>query len=189
MWETWSLHPGINNRINSWVIMNNEVVKLIVELRLLVGFLGEKSQHNWWGSNFIGATSEAFLAPVFSRTTMLARYHGVCEAAMLVHDEHIGVGANFHLYRLPDSVERAAAKEVANSDRKELMNSVLGSSEAALTRLSELSLTEVEKAEGPVVVGTYSDPGLKDILHQSAGHYLRAFNQGYNCFPYMREAQ
>lgn len=169
--------------------MNNDVVKLIVELRLLVGFLGEKPQYNWWGSNFMGATSEAFLAPVFSRTTMLARYHGVCEAAMLVHDEHIGVGANFHLYRLPDSVERAAAKEVASSDSKTLMNSVLASSEAALTRLSELSITKAEKAEGPVVVGIYSDTDLKDILQQSASHYLRAFNQGYSCFPYMREAE
>ncbi len=169
--------------------MNNEVVKLIVELRLVVGFLGEKSQHNWWGSNFIGATSEAFLAPVFSRTTMLARYHGVCESAMLVHDERIGVGANFHLYRLPDSVERAAAKEVASSDSKTLMNSVLASSEAALTRLSELSITKADKAEGPVVVGTYSDAGLEDMLQQSAGHYLSAFNGVYYCFPYMREAE
>ena len=169
--------------------MNNDVVKLIVELRLVVGFLGEKSQHNWWGSNFIGATSEAFLAPVFSRTTMLARYHGVCESAMLVHDERIGVGANFHLYRLPDSVERAAAKEVASSDSKTLMSSVLASSEAALTRLSELSITKANKAEGPVVVGTYSDTGLKDILHQSARHYLPAFTDGYKCFPYMREAE
>lgn len=169
--------------------MNNDVLKLIVELRLVVGSLGEKSQHNWWGSNFIGATSEAFLAPVFSRTTMLARYHGVCEAAMLVHDERIGVGANFHLYRLPDSVERAAAKEVASSDSKTLMSSVLASSESALSRLSELSITKADKAEGPVVVGDYSDTGLEDMLHQSARHYLDAFSQGYNCFPYMTEAQ
>ncbi|MEX2488273.1 MAG: BrxE family protein [Pseudomonadales bacterium] len=160
-----------------------------MELRLLVGFLGEKSQLNWWGSNFIGSTSEAFLAPVFSRTTMLARYHGVCEAAMLVHDERIGVGANFHLYRLPDSVERAAAKEVASSDSTALMDSVLASREAALTRLRELSQTEAEKAEGPVVVGNYSDLALKDMLHQSARHYLLAATDGYECFPYMREAE
>lgn len=167
--------------------MKNDVVKSIVELRLLVGFLGEKSQHNWWGSSFIGATSEAFLAPVFPRTTMLARYHGVCEAAMLVHDEYIGVGANFHLYRLPDSLERAAAKKIVSSDSKELMNSILGISEAAITRLSELSVAGSEKTEGPVVLGTYSDKGLKDMLPQSASRYLDAYNHGYKCFPYMRE--
>lgn len=169
--------------------MNNDVVKLIVELRLLVGYLGENPQLNWWASNFMGATSEAFLAPIFPRTTMLARYHGVCEAAMLVHDAHIGVGANFHVYRLPDSLERAAAKVVSSNDTKSLMSSVLNSRETALLRLGELSTAKVNKTEGPVVVGNYSAAGLKEAMLQSASHYSRAFNEGYNCFPYMREAQ
>ncbi|MGQ7848550.1 BrxE family protein [Granulosicoccus sp. 3-233] len=168
--------------------MKNNIVESLAELRLLVGFLGEKTQHNWWGSSFIGATSEAFLAPVFPRTTMLARYHGVSEAAMLVHDEHIGVGANFHLYRLPDSLERAAAKVVATDSSKELMNSVLGSSEAALARLSELCVMDAEKVEGPVVVGNYSDAALNDMVQLSTSHYLKAFTGAYKCFPYMREA-
>lgn len=169
--------------------MNNDVVSLIVELRLLVGFLGEKSQHDWWGSNFIGSTSEAFLAPIFPRSAMLARYHGVSEAAMLVHDEHIGVGANYHLYRLPDSVERAAAKEVENIDGKELMNSVLASGETALSQLKKWAAGEVDKVEGPVVVGSYSDSNLDRALQQFAGHYLRSFKDGYKCFPCMREAE
>lgn len=169
--------------------MNSDVVKLIVELRLLIGYLGEKPQYNWWGSNFMSPTSDAFLAPIFSRTTMLARYHGVCEVAMLLHDDRIGVGANFHLYRLPDSVERAAAKEVASSDSKALMNTVLASSEAALARLSELSTAGVEKAEGPIVVGNYSDAALKTFLRQSASHYLCAFTDSYTCLPYMREVE
>ena len=169
--------------------MNNDVVKLIVELRLLVGFLGEKPQLNWWASNFMSATSEAFLAPIFSRTTMLARYHGVCEAAMLVHDEHIGVGANFHLYRLPDSLERAAGKIVTSNDTKAQMNPVLCSQETALMQLGKLTTAKVTKTEGPVVVGSYSDAGLKKELLQSASHYFRAFNESYKCFPYMREAQ
>tara|TARA_R110000772_G_scaffold213761_1_gene324293 strand:- start:2294 stop:2803 length:510 start_codon:yes stop_codon:yes gene_type:complete len=169
--------------------MNNEVIRLIVELRLLLGFLGEKAQHNWWGSNFMDATSEAFLVPVFPRTAMLARYHGVAEAAMLLHDEHIGVGANYHLYRLPDFVERAAAKEVAQIDAKQLMGSVLASSDAALGRLSELAPPQIERTEGPVIVGRYSDAGIKGLLQLSASHYHRAFSEGYRCFPYMREAE
>jgi len=167
--------------------MEAALVSRIVELRLLVGFLGEKTQSDWWGSNFLGAASEAFLAPVFSRTTTLARYHGVAEAAMLVHDERIGVGANFHLYRLPDALEHAAAKEVLSHDTTELMSSALGHSEAALTRLLEISSGEVEKSEGPVVIGRYSDGGLEGIMLQTASHYCRAFNEGYKCFPYMRE--
>ncbi len=169
--------------------MNDDVIKLIVELRLVVGFLGEKSQHNWWSSNFIGATSEAFLAPVFSRTTMLARYHGVCEAAMLVHDELIGVGANFHLYRLPDSLERAAAKELANNDTQEQLSLVLVTSNAAQMRLNELASADINKAEGPVVLGSYADADLKQLLLKSASHYSCAFNEGYKCLPYIREVE
>lgn len=169
--------------------MNTDVVKLVVELRLLVGFLGEKSQCNWWGSSFIGSTSDAFLAPVFPRTTMLARYHGVCEAAMLVHDEHIGVGANFHLYRMPDSTERAAATVLADDDFQQQLIEVLGSADAALTRLGELATTDTNRVEGPVVLGAYADTELKQLVRQSASHYSRAFNDGYKCFPYMREAE
>ena len=169
--------------------MNNDVVKLIVELRLLVGFLGEKSQSNWWGSNFIGTSSEAFLSPIFSRTTMLARYRGVCEAAMLVHDEHIGVGANYHLYRMPDSDERAAAKALADADFQQQLLDVLGSSEVAQTRLGELATSDTGKVEGPVVLGSYADSDLEKLLGQAASHYSPALKDGYKCFPYMREAE
>ena len=162
---------------------------LLAEIRLLVGFLGEKTQPGWWGSNFIGTSSEAFLAPVFSRTTMLARYHGVCEAAMLVHDEHIGVGANYHLYRMPESAERAAAKAVAETDFQQQINDVLGSSEAVQKRLGELAATDADKAQGPVVLGSYADADLNQHLRQSASHYARAFKEGYECFPFMREAE
>jgi len=161
--------------------------RILAELRLLVGFLGEKSQSNWWGSNFINTSSEAFLAPVFSRTTMLARYHGVCEAAMLVHDEHIGVGANYHLYRMPDSVERSAAKALADTDFQQQLSEVLGSSEAAQKRLGELAATDTNKVEGPVVLGSYADADLNQQLRESASYYSQAFNEGYKCFPYIRE--
>lgn len=169
--------------------MNDDPIKLLVELRLLVGFLGEKAQENWWGSNFLGTSSEAFLAPVFSRSTMLARYHGVCEAAMLVHDEHIGVGANYHLYRMPDSAERAAAKALTDTGFQQQMSDVLGSSEAAQKRLGELAATDTNKVEGPVVLGSYADADLNQQLRQAASHYSRAFKEGYKCFPYMREAE
>lgn len=166
--------------------MNNDIVNLIVELRLLVGFLGEKSQSNWWGSNFIGATSEAFLAPVFSRTILLAQYQGVSEAALIVHDDHIGVGANYHLYRLPDSIERSASKSLADRTNEQQLKTVLENSESALTRLGELASAEASKSEGPNLVGTYSDAGLLDLLAKSASCYLRGFREGYKCFPYMR---
>ena len=108
---------------------------------------------------------------------------------MLVHDEHIGVGANYHLYRMPDSAERAAAKALADADFQQQLIDVLGSSEVAQTRLGELATNDTGKVEGPVVLGSYADSDLEKLLCQSASHYSRAFKEGYKCLPYMREAE
>lgn len=169
--------------------MKNDLAKLIAELRLLTGFLGEKSQSNWWASNFISPSSEAFLSPVYSRTTLLSQYHGVCEAALLVHDEHIGIGRNYHLYRLPDSVEHSAAKAIDDDIFQKHIKSHLTNNETALSQLKELSVGTYEKSEGPLVVGDFSDSELDNLLRISASHYLKAFSEGYACFPYMREAE
>ncbi|MEI6263193.1 MAG: BrxE family protein, partial [Deltaproteobacteria bacterium] len=71
-------------------------------MRLLVGYLGEKDQFNWWPTTFICSFSNLFLSPVFPRTTLLSQYHGILEAARRLHDERIGVGSVFHLFRLPE---------------------------------------------------------------------------------------
>jgi hypothetical protein len=79
----------------------------IARLRMIVGYLEEKGRHNWWPSEFFSATAPAFLNPVFGKTATLAQYHGVREAARRVHDEHIGVGREFHLFCLPEAIEKA----------------------------------------------------------------------------------
>ena len=42
---------------------------------------------------------------MFSKTSRLAQYHGVLEAARRLHDEHLSVGS-YHLFRLPEEVEQ-----------------------------------------------------------------------------------
>jgi hypothetical protein len=44
------------------------LITALVELRIVVGFLGEHVQFGWWRSSFFSSSSEAFLAPVFART-------------------------------------------------------------------------------------------------------------------------
>ncbi len=167
--------------------MKHQLPELIAQLRLLVGYLGEKNLNEWWGSNFLSSTSSPFLAPVFPRTTMLAKYHGVCEAALLIHDEHIGIGSNFHLYRLPDSIEILVAKSLDNPEFQQQIADALSSREVAQKRLDELTTADGNSADGPVVLGAYSESGLNQILHNAASHYSRAFKDGYKCFPYMKE--
>jgi len=79
----------------------------LLKLRIAVGLLGEVQSPAWWPSAFFSRTSPAFLKHTFGRTMALVQYHGVCEAATRVHDDHIGIGAEvFHLFRLPERLER-----------------------------------------------------------------------------------
>ena len=160
--------------------------ELIAELRLLVGYLGEKDQFNWWGSGFIAPTSEAFLLPIFPRTVWLAKYHGVTEAACLVHDDRIGVGKNFHLYRLPDSLERSSASVVKVVVASTGLQDKLISVDAALTRLRELASSESEAGEGPVSLGESSEDNFEMPLSRVARIYLDAFQAGISAFPFVR---
>ena len=160
--------------------------ELIAELRLLVGFLGEKNQFNWWGSGFLAPTSEAFLVPTFPRTTWLARYHGVSEAACLVHDDRVGVGKNFHLYRLPDSLERSSASVVNAVVASTGLQDKVVSIDAALTRLRELASPESEIEEGPVNLGESFEGNFEMPWSRVARIYLDAFQAGISAFPFVR---
>lgn len=167
--------------------MNNQLIRLIAELKLLVGYLGEKSQHNWWESNFLGTSSGAFLMHTFPRTTLLSQYHGVNEAALLVHDEFVGVGKNYHLFRLPVSIERNVASAIQELAADEKLNNTLKSKESVQQRLAELA-AKAEGQDGPVNIGAFDDTKLEHLMHTSAGFYLSAFQHGKKCFPFMRGA-
>ena len=87
----------------------DKIATTIAELRVLIGYLGEKGQSNWWSSEFFSATAAAFLAPIFNRSLFLAQYQGATAAAAKIHDEAIGVGRIYHLFRLPIGLEQASA--------------------------------------------------------------------------------
>src|SRR5215475_5259669 len=86
--------------------MDTSLCRQIARLRLLVGYLGEHHQYNWWPSAFLTPSSLAFLAPIFSKTAFMAQYQGVTAAASRVHDAHIGLGKVYHLFRLPERLEQ-----------------------------------------------------------------------------------
>lgn len=161
--------------------MTTNLPKLIAELRLLVGYLGEKSQKNWWESNFLGASSQAYLMPTFPRTVLLAQYQGVLEAALLVHDEFVGVGSNYHLFRLPLSIERSTAEAVRDLE----IHDYIKSEGSALARLAELT-EGAQSSEGPVNIGTFKDENLEHLIYTAAGIYLQAFRANIKSFPFMR---
>ena len=86
--------------------MDADHLVTLATLRILVGYLGEREQFGWWQSAFFAPGSQAFLAPLFARTQLLAQCNGVTRAACLIHDERIGVGHVYHLFRLPEDMEQ-----------------------------------------------------------------------------------
>jgi hypothetical protein len=168
--------------------MADNLYRLLFDLRLVVGYLGEKDQSRWWESSFLSPSSKSFLVPVFAKTTLLAQYHGVCKAAALVHDEHIGLGLHYHLYRLPNSVERLTARSIENDDHQDRASAPFTDSGLALSYLEQFCASPVVKSEGPLIVGDYSDTDLESLLRKSASYYFDAFSHGYKTFPYLRQS-
>jgi hypothetical protein len=163
-----------------------DLIKNVCEYRLLIGFLGEKHQAKWWDSSFLSSSSSAFLAPVFPNSIVMAQYSGVCQAASIVHDEHIGIGRHYHLYRLPDSIERALLKSLHDKNISAEVSKHTVTKDSAIERLRQLGAEEIDRAEGPVAVGDFSDTEMTALLWRSLSHYVDAFQSGYTSFPYMR---
>jgi hypothetical protein len=156
-----------------------------LRLRLLVGYLGEKGQFAWWPSAFLDPSAMAFLSPSFPRTQRLAQYHGVIEAARRVHDEFIGVGGVYHLFRLPEELEHALHDAFGTQDPSPWFEGTM-SGEMALGKLLAISGGALGLGEGPKTIGrdeAISDPAS---IRKIAGAYNAAFLAGHRSYPYFK---
>lgn len=152
-------------------------------MRLLVGYLGEKDQSNWWPTTFICSFSNLFLSPVFPRTTLLSQYHGILEAARRLHDERIGVGSVFHLFRLPEVYEQEL-HGILSDDGPSLSMESFASRDYALAALQKIADGDTSASEGPVKLGGAQDIMTPDGIRDIARSYTAAFAQGVKCYPY-----
>lgn len=166
----------------------NLVPSTIAELRVLVGYLGEKGQAQWWSCEFFSATAAAFLEPIFNRSLFLAQYHGASAAAAKAHDDAIGVGRVYHLFRFPIGLEQASAETLNDSAFVQAMKAKLATRELAMARLAELAIKSDAISEGPVSLGQMSqDLGL--TLQRAAGYYFSALEAGTQTYPFIRETE
>jgi hypothetical protein len=157
----------------------------IANLRVLVGYLGEKAQFGWWPTEFYTPSSAAFLSPVFARTAPLAQYHGVKEAARRVHDEHIGVGRVFHLFRLPETLEQSLFEWLQEPACAAAAHPDITSRDTALEALQSCFQTNVAAPEGPIQIGTGADLDGEGWLGAAARCYHGAFTKGTRSYPYL----
>jgi hypothetical protein len=167
-------------------IENRELVLLrFVQLRATVGFLGEKNLYNWWDTNFLSPTGLQFLAINFPRTAISAGVNSVTEAAKRLHDERIGKGGVYHLFRLPTSIEQDIHNHLLREGQDEV-RAYLESKDTALTNLERLVSSSVGAPEGPVQIGTLKNLQTDESIKEVAVHYHDAFKNQKKCFPYFK---
>lgn len=152
----------------------------ILRLRVLVGYLGERHGSNWWSSSFLDPTSEAFISPIFGAAVANARVVGVTEAARRIHDDAIGVGHIFHLFRLPETLEHELHKMLGVSEGVANIPSV----HAAIEELETMSGGDAAPMAGPVHVGALQMLADAPWVPVLASHYRAAFAAGVRSLPY-----
>lgn len=159
------------------------IVEKMITLRLLVGFLGERRQANWWDCGFLDRTGRQFLETVFPRTALSAALRSTSEAARIVHDARIGRVGVFHLFRFPidkeDRLEAHTAELVGSGT-----TGYLDSREEALAELARLAESRIIAPQGPVQIGLEKRILTPSSVPELAAHYLSAFSAGTQCFPY-----
>ena len=166
--------------------MKPVILQDLAFLRAVVGYLGEREQYNWWPCSFFGPGSSAFLSPVFGRTAVLAQLTAVTNAAARLHDEYIGVGNTWHLFRLPEDLEQDIHAFFADSTRKQALGELTRSREAALAHLHNATRS-AQSGIGPTYVGDLDALRSAAAWQTAAAHYTNAFDQGARTYPYFAD--
>ncbi|MEP1200855.1 BrxE family protein [Tateyamaria sp.] len=174
------------SEVNQAVRDDTDELMNIIKLRTAIGLLGEKDQGNWWPSLWLTSNAVAFLSPIYGERTDAARYQGLVETARLVHDSRIGVGRAFHLFRLPEILERRLHDAVMRDNAMSTAGVVQkkDDAEALLSGISD----PIECGPGPIRVGSAEDFGMPAWTKVVAGHYLTAFRNSQQTFPYFAES-
>jgi hypothetical protein len=164
--------------------MENPAIRTIATLRSAVGFLGERGEAGWWPSGFFAAGSGAFLAPVFGRTQTLAQCTGVTRAATIVHDERIGVGHVYHLFRLPEDIEQRIHAALHEPDLVRAIGEVVSSRNRALGYLREQAGSVGNTSAGPTWAGDLQALRSPAAWRGVAALYLQGVESGVETYPY-----
>ncbi len=168
----------------------SDVSHKLLQLRVLVGFLGEKRQAGWWQSDFWSPTAEVFLSPVFPRTVFLSQAEGASAAARLVHDQRIGVGKVFHLFRLPENLEQSVHDGLQNLEVAQQLRPLLSDRQQAAEYLAKnFGKSTADNPIGPLLCGDISSIGANKTIAILANTYLSGFQRSVEVFPYFRESE
>lgn len=154
----------------------------LLQIRLLVGYLGEKNQFSWWPTTFYGDYSVRSIEFITLKSFQLTQYHGVLEAARKLHDEHLNVGC-YHLFRFPEEIEQGLHALMQN-ESTEISWKLPQDKDLAMMALKELSDTTLSNDIGPKMIGGIDLIYADDTPNIIAISYFSAFSQNFKTYPY-----
>ena len=117
----------------------------------------------------------------------MAQYQGVKAAASHVHDEHIGLGKVYHLFRLPERLEQALYHYLQDKAFVDGLRVPLHDKDQALECLAICVDSHTAAAEGPVLVGNITELVHEKTFGRLAQHYWSAFTRHTRVYPYSGE--
>lgn len=158
-------------------------VMALATARILVAYLGEKAQFDWWPTSFFTSTGLRFLEYNFPRTIVSAAVQSVSHAAKQLHDQKIGKAGSFHLFRLPHDIEQDIHAAILEIPRDALSRLFAGQQES-LDELKKLANGESLEAIGPIRVADIGQVTTKPALRRLPGYYCSAFKNRTQVFPY-----
>lgn len=167
---------------NERSVSQNRVEQLAL-LRSLVAFLGEKDQAGWWDCSFLGATGRKFLAITHPRSHTAAGVIAACKAAQRAHDDRIGKGRVYHLFRLPHVMEQKLQRAVLTQDNAELV-AIFETKVKALSKLELLAKEHPHTPDGPFKLGDAKAIMSPSTIGKLAAIYHSAFKSAKQSMPY-----
>jgi hypothetical protein len=154
----------------------------LLRLRAIVAFLGEKKQFGWWDSSLLDPIGQKVMLTIFPRSASISALNASAEAARKVHDERIGRGRVYHLFRLPPITEQNLHTFGMESAPRELRDGL--NTETALAALGSFCESESQRGQGPMKIGTAEDLKTNECLTKIATAYFSAFSHNVETFPY-----
>jgi hypothetical protein len=161
----------------------------LLKLRILVAFLGEKHASGWWDTSFLDKNGREYLAFAFPRTATAAAVRAAAEAAKRIHDERIGVGRVFHLFRLPFELEQDLHGAIDELGAKGVIE-LIEDADTAQLLLDEMAGGEIRaengtSTSGPISAGKISTISTTETAKRIAQYYLGAVQSGEAVYPYL----
>jgi len=124
---------------------------------------------------------------LFPRTQLLSQASGVTAAATILHDDHIGVGQVFHLFRLPEDLEQSLHRILNEPGTQSRIAQMVSSPEAALEGLKKIGSVGVKAAAGPVRAGDLEELRDSTAWTTVAAIYADALESNAQSFPYFAD--